>query len=33
MYVTRTGDDIPEYDLRDVDETLIERVTESEFGA
>jgi hypothetical protein len=33
MYVTRTGDDVPEYDLRDVDETLVERVTESEFGA
>lgn len=33
MLVTRTGEDIPEYDLRDVDETLIVRVTESEFGA
>jgi len=33
MYVTRTGDDIPEYDLRDVSETVVERVTESEFGA
>lgn len=33
MLVTRTGDSIPEYDLRDVDETLVVRVTESEFGA
>jgi len=33
MYVTRTGDGIPEYDLRDVSETVVERVTESEFGA
>ncbi|MDG5778294.1 DUF5804 family protein [Haloarculaceae archaeon H-GB2-1] len=33
MFVTRTGDDIPDYDLRDVDETLVVRVTESEFGA
>jgi hypothetical protein len=33
MYVTRTGEDVPAYDLRDVDETLVERVTESEFGA
>lgn len=33
MLVTRTGETIPEYDLRDVDETLTVRVTESEFGA
>ncbi|WP_181692518.1 DUF5804 family protein [Natronomonas sp. LN261] len=33
MFVTRTGPDIPAYDLRDVDETLVVRVTESEFGA
>ncbi|EMA10288.1 hypothetical protein SAMN05443574_1094 [Haloarcula vallismortis] len=33
MLLTRTGDTIPEYDLQDVDETLIVRVTESEFGA
>ncbi|KAA9410094.1 DUF5804 family protein [Haloarcula sp. KBTZ06] len=33
MLLTRTGDTIPEYDLRDVDDTLIVRVTESEFGA
>ncbi|MFB6152325.1 MAG: DUF5804 family protein [Haloarculaceae archaeon] len=33
MYVTRTGETIPEYDLRDVEETVVERVTEDEFGA
>ncbi|QLH84056.1 DUF5804 family protein [Halosimplex pelagicum] len=33
MYVTRTGGDVPDYDLRDVEETVVERVTESEFGA
>jgi hypothetical protein len=33
MYVTRTGGDLPTYDLRDVDRTLVERVTEDEFGA
>ncbi|QLD87559.1 hypothetical protein HWV07_00315 [Natronomonas salina] len=33
MFVTRTGRDLPEYDLHDVDETLVVRVTESEFGA
>ncbi len=32
MYVTRTGDTIPGYDLRDVDDTLVVRVTEAEFG-
>ncbi|MFC7073892.1 DUF5804 family protein [Halovenus rubra] len=33
MLVTRTGGMIPEYDLRDVEQTLTVRVTESEFGA
>ena len=33
MFVTRTGAELPEYDLHDVDETLTVRVTESEFGA
>lgn len=33
MFVTRTGRDLPEYDLHDVDGTLVVRVTESEFGA
>ncbi|WP_324757723.1 DUF5804 family protein [Haloarcula sp. GH36] len=33
MLVTRTGEVIPEYDLREVDETLVVRVTEDEFGA
>ncbi|MFC7190553.1 DUF5804 family protein [Halocatena marina] len=33
MFVTRAGETIPEYDLRDVEETLAVRVTESEFGA
>jgi hypothetical protein len=33
MYVTRTGGSVPDYDLRDVEETVVERVTESEFGA
>ncbi|WP_436924325.1 DUF5804 family protein [Halosimplex amylolyticum] len=33
MFVTRTGDALPDYDLRDVEETVVERVTESEFGA
>jgi len=33
MLLTRTGDTIPDYDLQNVDETLIVRVTESEFGA
>ncbi|MFB6081988.1 MAG: DUF5804 family protein [Halanaeroarchaeum sp.] len=32
MYVTRTGGDLPEYDLRDVEETVVVRVTEDEFG-
>ncbi len=33
MFVTRTGPELPAYDLRDVEETLVVRVTESEFGA
>jgi hypothetical protein len=33
MFVTRTGPDIPDYDLREVDGTVVERVTEAEFGA
>ncbi|WP_254274136.1 DUF5804 family protein [Haloarcula marina] len=33
MLVTRTGETIPEYDLRDIEDTLVVRVTESEFGA
>jgi len=33
MLLTRTGDIIPEYDLRAVDDTFVVRVTESEFGA
>jgi hypothetical protein len=32
MYVTRTGPELPDYDLRDVDDTLVVRVTETEFG-
>jgi hypothetical protein len=33
MFVTRTGHELPEYDLREVEDTLRVRVTESEFGA
>ena len=33
MLVARTGETIPEYDLRDVDETLTVRLTEDEFDA
>jgi hypothetical protein len=33
MFVTRTGPELPAYDLRDVDETVVVRVTETEFGA
>jgi len=33
MLLTRTGETIPEYDLREVADTLVVRVTESEFGA
>jgi len=31
MLVARTGETIPRYDLRDVEDTLVVRVTESEF--
>ena len=33
MLLTRTDETIPEYDLREVDGTLVVRVTEEEFGA
>lgn len=33
MLVTRTGGTIPEYDLREVAETVVVRVTQDEFGA
>jgi hypothetical protein len=33
MFVTRTGEQLPAYDLRDVEETLVQRVTQGEFGA
>ena len=33
MLLTRTGETIPEYDLREVEDTLVVRVTEAEFGA
>ncbi len=33
MFVARTGRSLPEYDLREVDDTLLVRVTEAEFGA
>lgn len=33
MFVARTGPELPEYDLRDVEDTLVVRVTEAEFGA
>ncbi len=33
MFVARTAETIPEYDLRDVDETVVVRVTEDEFEA
>ena len=32
MYLTRRDGEIPEYDLRDVDDTVVVRVAESEFG-
>lgn len=32
MFVARTGRQLPEYDLRDVEDTLLVRVTEREFG-
>lgn len=31
MYLTRVGGDVPEYDLREVDDTVVVRVTETEF--
>jgi len=31
MYVTRVDGEIPEYDLRDIDETVVVRVSEDEF--
>jgi hypothetical protein len=33
MFVARTGRSLPEYDLREVDNTVLVRVTEGEFGA
>ena len=33
MLVARTGERIPEYDLREVEETVVVRLTESEFDA
>lgn len=33
MLVTHTGGSIPEYDLRDVEDTLVVRLTKEEFGA
>jgi hypothetical protein len=33
MFVARTGPGLPEYDLHEVDGTLVVRVTETEFGA
>ncbi len=33
MFVTRTGPELPAYDLHDVEDTLVVRVTEAEFGA
>jgi len=32
MYATRVDGSVPEYDLRPVEETLVVRVTEAEFG-
>ena len=32
MYVTRVTDSVPSYDLRDVDETVVVRVADSEFS-
>lgn len=32
LYARRISDEIPEYDLQDVDDTLVVRVTPSEFG-
>ncbi|WP_255195889.1 DUF5804 family protein [Halorarius litoreus] len=33
MFVTRTGETLPDYDLREVEDTVRVRVTEAEFGA
>ena len=33
MFVARTGRSLPEYDLREVEDTVLVRVTEEEFGA
>jgi len=33
MFVARTGRSLPEYDLREVGDTVLVRVTEAEFGA
>ena len=33
MYVARTGPELPDYDLHEVDDTVVVRVTEAEFGA
>ena len=32
LYTRRIGDELPEYDLRPVEETVVVRVTEAEFG-
>jgi hypothetical protein len=32
LFVRRSDDEVPEYDLRDVDETVTVRVTDEEFG-
>lgn len=32
MFLTRVDGDVPEYDLRDVDDTVVVRVTEAEFS-
>ncbi|SEO86963.1 hypothetical protein SAMN04487948_10670 [Halogranum amylolyticum] len=32
MFLTRVDGEMPEYDLRDVDDTVVVRVTEAEFG-
>jgi len=32
MYVTRVTESVPSYDLRDVDDTVVVRVAENEFG-
>ncbi|MCU4925128.1 DUF5804 family protein [Halobacteria archaeon AArc-dxtr1] len=32
LYVRRVGGDLPEYDLRDVSETLVVRIAEAEYG-